>query len=113
MQDPVLHPLAKGRRGRFGGRKKGTPNKRDSKAAEQAREYLNSGLTPLEFLLGIMRGEAELNQDGTLKYTLEQRIDAAKAAAPYVHAKLQAVTLTGDGGGPIQFQQVTRVIRRT
>lgn len=29
------------------------------------------------------------------------RMDAAKSAAPYIHAKLSAVEMTGKDGGPI------------
>lgn len=39
--------------------------------------------TPLEFLLGVMHDEEEVRF---------VRMDAAKAAAPYVHAKLASVT---------------------
>jgi hypothetical protein len=50
---------------------------------------------PLDYLLGIMRDE-----------TMSQavRMDAAKAAAPYVHAKLATVESTGAGGGPIRYE---------
>ena len=68
---------------KLGGRKKGTPNK--VTAAREA-EIAKSGLTPLEFLTNVY-------QDTSGAYA--QRIDAAKAAAPYVHAKLQRV----DGKG--------------
>lgn len=61
------------------GRKKGSPNKR-TQALQQAVEA--SGVTPLEFLLSVMRDEGK---------ELGTRLDAAKAAAQYVHAKLQPV----------------------
>jgi hypothetical protein len=107
--------LEKPKRPKYGGRKKGTPNKRDSEAALRAKQIADSGITPLEFFLAILRStETVVGTDGKSvdKYSFEQRMEAAKNAAPYLHPKLQAVTLTGDGGGPIQFQQVTRVIRR-
>jgi hypothetical protein len=44
------------------------------------------GITPLEYLLSVMRDD---------KADLTRRIDAAKAAAPYVHARLSAVELSG------------------
>jgi hypothetical protein len=50
---------------------------------------------PLDYLLGIMRDET---------MSLAVRIDAAKAAAPYVHAKLATVESTGPGGGPIHYE---------
>jgi hypothetical protein len=43
-----------------------------------------SGLTPLDYMLGILRDE---------QLSLEDRMDAAKAFAPYVHAKLASVEL--------------------
>ena len=68
---------------KVGGRQKGTPNK--ITAAREA-QIAASGLTPLQYLTSVYQdtaaGEAA-------------RIDAAKAAAPYVHAKLQPI----DGQG--------------
>jgi hypothetical protein len=69
------------RTGRPKGRPKGSPNK--ATAARQA-EVEASGLTPLDYLLSILRDEdAEQNV----------RIDVAKAAAPYVHPRLATVDL--------------------
>ena len=48
--------------------------------------YKRQGLTPLDYLLSVMRDEA-LERDA--------RVDAAKAAAPYVHARLAAVEHSG------------------
>jgi hypothetical protein len=66
---------------RRGGRKKGTPNKATTAAAIQA-EIAASGELPLDFMLRVMRDE-----------TAEpaRRAAMAKAAAPYVHARLAAV----------------------
>jgi len=65
------------------GRKKGSPNK---KTAELQQKVAETGLTPLEVMLQIMRNTS----DERLQLT------AAQAAAPYVHAKLSSVELTGD-----------------
>ena len=59
-----------------GGRKQGTPNK--AKAAKAAA-IETSGLTPLAYLLSLMRDES-LDQ--------ATRIEAAKATAPYVHSRM-------------------------
>jgi hypothetical protein len=67
-----------------GGRQKGTPNKA---SAAKAAAVAASGLTPLDYLLGIVQDEGA---------PAAERIDAAKAAAPYVHPKLQPVD--GDSG---------------
>lgn len=61
---------------KFAGRKAGVPNK---KTVETIQNIEQSGLTPLQFLLEIMR---DVVQEPAA------RIDAAKAAAPYVHPKL-------------------------
>jgi hypothetical protein len=67
------------------GRPKGKRNKRTE---EQAQEMEQSGQTPLEFLTSVFR---DPEQD------IEKRLDAAKAAAPYVHPKQPtAVDLTGE-----------------
>lgn len=50
------------------------------------------GIMPLEFMLAILR-------DDTVPR--DERMDAAKAAAPYVHAKLASVEHTGKDGGDI------------
>lgn len=82
------------------GRPKGATNKRtrETQAAVAA-----SGMTPLEFMLKTMRDS---------KKPYDVRLDAAKAAAPYVHAKLQSVEVSGKGGGAIEITQVTRKIVR-
>jgi len=78
-----------------GGRQKGTPNKA---TARREREIAKSGLTPLEYMLKVMRNE---------KADPARRDDMAKAAAPYVHPKLAAVQHTGRNGGPIQHVDLT------
>ncbi len=64
---------------RRGGRQRGTPNKKTALAsAAFAAAASNPDMTPLDFLLGIMR-------DPTV--SPELRIKGAQAAAPFVHAK--------------------------
>lgn len=78
-----------------GGRASGTPNKATSaKAAEVAA----SGLTPLDYMLGVMRNEQN---------SLDVRLDAANKAAPYVHPKLAAVEHSGPNGGPIEVANLS------
>jgi len=55
---------------------------RNAKTVEQAEAVKSSGLTPLDYMLSVMRDE------GNDKAT---RLDAANKAAPYVHAKLASV----------------------
>ena len=58
---------------------------------------MEEGLTPMEFLLKVMRDEDE---------DMSRRIDAAKHVAPYVHPRLASVEHTGKDGGPIQTEEV-------
>ncbi len=77
------------------GRPKGSRNK----ATERTKALIAaSGLTPLEFLLNVLRDETADHA---------ARIDAAKAAAPYIHPKLNNVTLAGDKDNPVR--QINRV----
>lgn len=94
--------MARGGKRDGAGRKPG-PSKRAAQLQEQvlilsagkgkgksepiAGQVLPSEEMPLEFLLGVMRDPDR----GTLI-----RIDAAKAAAPYCHAKLSQVEHKGD-----------------
>lgn len=71
------------------GRKKGSPNKKTA-ALVQAVEA--SGITPLDFMLDIMRGKPPKDSDPASCIAFaSMQFEAAKAAAPYVHAKLQPV----------------------
>lgn len=58
------------------GRKPGSANK---KSQEIAAKLMAEGLTPLEYMLRVMRDEKE---------DAARRMDAAKSAAPYMHPKL-------------------------
>lgn len=46
-------------------------------------------MSPLDYLLRVMRDESA---------NRNERIDAAKAAAPYIHAKLSSVEFNGQIG---------------
>lgn len=74
------------------GRKKGEPNKRTAEIQKAVEE---SGLTPLQYLLSVMRDE---------RNEPRERQAAAVAAAPYVHAKLASVEVSGKDGGAIQTE---------
>lgn len=85
-----------------GGRKKGSKNKAP---IERAKAIAKSGKTPLDYMLGVMRNP---------KGDPEMRLDAAKSAAPYVHAKLASIELAGKNGKPIEVQSrdATEVARK-
>jgi len=67
------------------GRKKGKQNKVNAALREKLKA---DGIMPLEFMLQVMRDE---DQD------LAVRLEMAKAAAPYLHPRLQAIEHSGKG----------------
>lgn len=110
--------MAKGQK--TGGRKKGTGNKASS---ERLRKIAESGLTPLDYMLTILRSD----MPPELKERIEkdkldaevisavagwhaQRFEAAKASAPYVHPKLQTTTVKVPDG--VEVRVIERVIVR-
>ena len=77
------------------GRKKGEPNRKTLETQAFAQE---TGITPLEYLLTVMRApEAEPRE----------RMSAAIAAAPYVHAKLSTVDVKSEHSGKVIFEWMT------
>lgn len=80
-----------------GGKREGAgrkPGKRNKETVERQAAVAASGLTPLDYMLSILR-------DGDAKPS--ERFAAANAAAPYCHAKLQSVTLGSDPVNPVQM----------
>lgn len=80
------------------GRKTGAATRMNEEARAKAAE---GGLMPLEYMLSVLRDE--LQDQAT-------RMDAAKAAAPYVHAKLASVEHKGEDGGPVIHEIIIRGI---
>ena len=79
------------------GRKPGTPNR---VTAELQAAVAASGETPLDYMLRVMR-------DATMEHP--RRDEMAKAAAPYVHAKLAVdATLQANVDGSVTFTQRVR-----
>lgn len=75
---------------RRGGRKKGTPNKSTAlKKAALSAASADPTITPLRFLLGVMRDP---------KAPTDLRIRVARAAAPLVHGKLGTASPAGAVG---------------
>lgn len=74
--------MAKGQK--TGGRSKGTPNKTTQAAKELAIRAAAAGVSPLEFMLGLMRDDTA---------DAHARLDAAKAAAPYIHPRLSSIEM--------------------
>lgn len=71
------------------GRPQGSINRKTREIAEAAVE---AGLTPLEYMLSVMRDTEQ---------QMSARLDAAKSAAPYIHPRLAAVEHSGPDGGEI------------
>ncbi len=74
---------AKKGQAKTGGRKKGTPNKN---TVVREKVIAASGLTPLDYLLSIVRDEMAHKS---------LRLEAAKSAAPYCHPRMPQMLLHG------------------
>lgn len=72
--------------GRRAGSKNAATIEREAEAAERVAAIKVAGITPLEYFLAIMRDE---------KLPQHERFAAAKEAAPYVHARLASVDVSG------------------
>lgn len=70
--------MARGGKREGAGRPPGSATKRTREIADRA---LSEGKTPLEVMLELMRDASNL----------EFRLEAAKAAAPYVHPRLSSI----------------------
>jgi len=77
---------------RANGRPKNSINKRSEENIKKAEK---GGIMPLDFMLKQMRDT---------KRPMDVRLDAAHKAAPYVHAKLQSLTVAGNLGFITQEQ---------
>ncbi len=89
--------MAKFKKGQ-GGRKRGSKNKTTIAREHAAKEGPNKSLTPLQHMLKIMRDP---------KQPQEVRMEMAKAAAPYMHSRLQSTTVSN----PEREELVIRVVR--
>ncbi len=89
--------MAKFKKGE-GGRKRGSKNKTTIAREHAAKEGANKNLMPLQHMLKIMRDP---------KQPQELRMEMAKAAAPYLHPRLQSTTVRNPEGEEL----VIRVIR--
>lgn len=95
------------------GRKKGSPNKANQlrQAAVEA-----SGITPLDFLLNVMRAEYPEHEGEPLDFKTvlareTLKFEAAKAAAPYVHPRLATVEHQGNKDRPIEHKIAVEFVR--
>lgn len=86
--------MARGGKREGAGRPKGAANKRTREIADNAAQ---EGLTPLEYMLSVLRDDMADPKD---------RMWAAEKAAPYVHARLASVEHQGKDGGPLVLEIV-------
>lgn len=89
--------MARGGKREGAGRKLGSVAKTDKEARERA---LESGESPLDYMLRIMRDESA---------EAERRDRMAASAAPYVHSKLASVEHSGPAGEAIRVVSETVV----
>ena len=82
-------PFKPGESGNPSGRPRGARNKRSLANIEAAQA---GGQMPLDFMLAFMRDETQ---------PLERRLEAAKCAAPYVHARLASIEHSGSQDKPM------------
>lgn len=86
--------MARGGKRPGAGRPAGAATKRTREIADAAA---SEGLTPLDYMLGILRDES---------MATESRFEAAKAAAPYVHPKLANIEHGGNVDSTVLFKTV-------
>ncbi len=63
-------------------------------SAELREHLLAGGVSPLEYMLKVMRDE---------QADTERRDKMAAQAAPYIHPKLSSTEVSGEDGGPIKI----------
>lgn len=87
------------------GRPKGSANKMSQRAREEAA---SAGMLPHEFLAAIARGD---DIDGHVP-TFEERMDAAKAAAPFYAPKLASTQMNATITEETHEERLERLARR-
>lgn len=90
--------MARGGKRPGAGRK---PSALTQKTREIAEQAIEGGITPLDYLLSVMRNEG---------LDMKERVDAAKAAAPFVHPRLNAVDHKSSDGSMSQKPTVVELV---
>jgi hypothetical protein len=90
------------------GRKLGSATKRTREIANGAAE---AGLTPLEYMLEVMRRDSD-HEDPKVQVSREAlRFEAAKAAAPYIHPRLASIEHSGPDGKPVGLEITVKYVK--
>lgn len=90
--------VGRGGRRQGAGRPPGSATRKTREIADRAAEQ---GITPLEYMLQIMR-RPTAHKDPKVEVARETlAFEAAKAAAPYMHPRLAAVEHSGPNGDPL------------
>lgn len=88
-----------------GGSRKGSgrkPGALTKASSAMAAKCYAEGITPLEYMLQILRKEPAKDADPIVRAaTNAMRFEAAKAAAPYMHARLASTEVTGANGSAL------------
>lgn len=93
--------MARGGKREGAGRPAGAVTKRSREVADKASA---EGLTPLEYMLDVLRNDQADPKD---------RMWAAEKAAPYIHPKLASVEHTGDPDKPFHMVQRIELVALT
>lgn len=90
------------------GRKRGSITKRTREIAERA---MDEGITPLEYMLQVMRTEPDEELEPRELMAAQQlRFESAKACAPYMHPRLMAIEHTGQDGGAMNHAVTLQIV---
>ncbi len=92
--------MARGGKRPGAGRPKGSAVVRTSEVARKLSE--DGGQTPLDYLLSVMRDEGQ---------PLAVRMDAAKAALPFMHPRQASIQMHHEGGIGIKVEDVVRALK--
>lgn len=87
-----------------GGAREGSGRPKGSKTAKTSQialEAAGEGLTPLEWMLRVLRDDEQPN---------DRRDDMAKAAAPYIHPRLATNQVVGDPDKPLHHIIEQRIV---
>lgn len=111
FEDRIVLPPPKKRTKKSGGYRRGAGRPKGKKTQEEKKKARRLGmdahrrnLSPLQHMLDAMRSE---------KSSTRRRDEMAKSAAPYIHAKLSSVKVTGGNADdpPVRHEIAIKFVR--